>query len=46
MKEEGLEDMSRHFLPRHKPWLKYVCTWAMHRGGQEVRSRTDYILVP
>ena len=44
MVEEVLEDMSVHFLPRHKPWLKYVHTWAMHWGGGEVRSRTDYTL--
>ena len=42
--EEGLEDMSGHFLPRHKPWLKDGHTWAMHRGGREVCSRTNYIM--
>ena len=42
--EEGLEGTSGHFLPRHKPRLKDGCTWAMHWGGREVRSRTDYIL--
>ena len=26
MAEEGLEDMSDHFLPRHKPWSKDGCT--------------------
>ena len=45
MAEEGLEDMSDHFLPRHKLWLKEDCTWVMHRSVREVRSRTDYILV-
>ena len=44
LEEEGLEDMSGHFLPWHNTWLKDGCTWAMRRGGQEVRSRTDYIL--
>ena len=39
--EEGLEDMSGHFLPRHKPWLKDGRTWAMHRGGREVLSQSD-----
>ena len=34
--EEGLEDMSGHFLPRHKPWLKDGLTWVMHQGGREV----------
>ena len=41
---EGLEDMSGHFLPRKKPWLKDGCTWAMQQGGREVFSPTDYIL--
>ena len=36
--------MISHFLPRHKPWLKYDRTWTMHRGVQEVRSCTGYIL--
>ena len=36
--------MSVHFLPQHKPRLKDGQTWAMHRGGWEVRSQTDYIL--
>ena len=26
---EGLEEMSGHFLPRNKPWLKDGCTWEM-----------------
>ena len=33
MAEEGLEDMSRHFLPQRKPWLKDDQTRAMNRGG-------------
>ena len=41
---EGLEDMSFHFLPRYKLWLKDSCTWAMRRGVWEVLSRTYYIL--
>ena len=41
MVEEGLEDISGHFFPRHKLWLKDGQTWAMQRGGREVRSRTD-----
>ena len=45
MEESVLEDISRHFIPRHKLWLKDGRTWAMHRGGWEVRSWTDYILV-
>ena len=45
MATAGLEDMSRHFLPQHKLWLKDSRTWYMRRGGQEVRSRTYYILV-
>ena len=45
MADEGLEDMSSHFLPRHKPWLKDGRTWAMHRSGREVHSWPDYILV-
>ena len=32
MAESGIEDINIHFLPRHKPWLKDGCTWAMHRG--------------
>ena len=42
--EEILEVMSGHFLPQHKPWLKDGHTWAMHRGGRDVRSRTNCIL--
>ena len=42
--KEGLEYMSNHFLPRHKTWLKDGRTWALHRGGWGVHSRTDYIL--
>ena len=42
--EEDLEDMSGHLFPRHKPWLKDGHTWDMHRGGQEVHSRTNYII--
>ena len=38
MAEEVIEDVNSHFLPRHKPWLKDGCTWAMHRGGREIRS--------
>ena len=33
MEESVLEDISRHFIPRHKLWLKDGRTWAMHRGG-------------
>ena len=42
--ESGLDDMNIHFLPQHRLWLKDVRTWAMHRGGREVRSQTNYIL--
>ena len=37
--EEGLEEMSGHLLPRKNTCLKEACTWSMHQGGQEVRSR-------
>ena len=40
----GLEDMARHFLPREKRWCRYRRTWGMKMKGQEVPSRTDYIL--
>ena len=43
--EEGIEDMISHFLPRNKLWLKDGFTWSMHRGGREVYSWTNYILV-
>ena len=36
--------MGMHFLPWNKPWLKDGHIWAMHWGGQEVHSWTDYIL--
>ena len=39
-----LEDMSTHFIPRQKPWLRDGCTWSMIQGGLEVRSRTNYLL--
>ena len=32
--EEGLEDMSGHFLPWHKPWFNDDRTWAMHWSGR------------
>ena len=40
----GLMDMGLKFLPRRNLWLKYRCTWRMQWDGQEVQSRTDYIL--
>ena len=40
----GLEDMARHFLPWEKRWCRDRRTWGMLSKGQEVRSRTDYIL--
>ena len=42
--EAGLEDMTAHFLPRKSRWGRERRTWAMVRGGKEIRSRTDYIL--
>ena len=42
--EAGLEDMAVHFLPRKSRWGREWRTWAMVRGGEAVRSRTDYIL--
>ena len=42
--EAGLEDMAAHFLPRKRKWGRERRTWAMVRGGEAVRSRTDYIL--
>ena len=44
LEEEVREDMIGNFLPRHKPWLKDGCTWAMHQGDRKVRSWTNYIL--
>ena len=44
MVEEGLEETSGQFLPRKNPWLKDGVIWAMHWSGQEMCSRTDYIL--
>ena len=40
----GLEDMNGHFFPQYKSWMKDGRTCCMHRGGQEVHSRTNYIL--
>ena len=42
--EEGLEDMSAHFLPRRRTWGRERRTWSMVREGKVVRSGTDYIL--
>ena len=42
--EAGLEDMAAHFLPRKRRWGRERWTWAMVRGGEAVRSGTDYIL--
>ena len=36
--------MARHFLPRAKRWCRNRWNWGMLWKGQEVRSRTDYIL--
>ena len=44
MEEELLEDISAHFLPQHKLWLKDDHTWAMHWGSREVCSQTEHIL--
>ena len=44
MATAGLEDINGHFLSQRKPWLKYGNTWSMIRGGQELCSRTNYIL--
>ena len=40
----SLLDMGLHLLPQNKLWLQYRCTWRVRKYGQEVRSRTDYIL--
>ena len=40
----GLMNMGVHLLPHRKPWLKDRSMWIIQRDGQEVRSRTDYIL--
>ena len=42
MARAGLEDLSRHFFPWHKPWLRDSRTWFMRHEGREVCS---YILV-
>ena len=33
----GLNAMSAHFLPQHKPWLRYGWTRSMLCRGQEVQ---------
>ena len=40
----GLMYMGLHFLPQRMQWLQDRCTWSMNQDGQEVRSRTKYIL--
>ena len=42
--EAGLEDMTAHFLPRNIKWGRERRTWSMVRGGEAMRSRTDYLL--
>ena len=32
--EVGLEDMTAHFLPRKRKWVRERRTWAMVRGGE------------
>ena len=44
MAAAGLEYLSGHFLPHHKPWLKDSRKWCMCRRGRELPSRTNYIL--
>ena len=34
LEEEVLDDISIHFLPRHKPWLRDIHKWAIHRDGR------------
>ena len=40
----GLEEMGAHCLLRHKPWLRDGRTWIMLCRGQDVQSRSNYIL--
>ena len=40
----GLEYMSSHFLPMHKPWSIYSQTCSMQSKGQVVLSNNDYLL--
>ena len=42
--EASLEDMTAHFLPRKRQWGREQRTWSMVKGGEAIRSRTDYIL--
>ena len=44
METEGLKGTMEHLLPRKIPWTGDGRTWTMIHCGQEVRSRTDYIL--
>ena len=37
----GLEDMTAHFLPRHKKWARGGKMWRMTHQGQDVWSWTD-----
>ena len=41
---EGIVDVVLHSLPSCNTWLQDMCTWRMRKDGQEIWSRTDYIL--
>ena len=40
----GLMDISLHFFPHQKTWLKDRSTWRIQRDGREAQSQTDYII--
>ena len=42
--EEGVEDMTAHFLPRRRRWGRERWTWSMVQEGKFVRSQTYYLL--
>ena len=42
--EAGLEDMTAHFLPMKRKWGRERRMWSMVRGGEAIRSQTDYML--
>ena len=41
MTASGVEDMTAHFLPRRRRWVRERRKWSMVREGKVVRYQTD-----
>ena len=41
--DQGLVNMTEHFLPRRRYWVAGRWKWSMQREGRQVKGRGDYI---